>query len=172
MFNLPRVVRFTLLFVFALPFLAFAQDGGIASIAPDGLSLINFDPTDPGSVAQMLLDAVMSKQWGIVVSLAITALVAGLRKWVPEGTKLGAWFRTKLGGIVTTLLISLGMAFLTQFVAGGQFSVALVVRALSVAVGASGGWSIWKNISEALAEKKAQTAGTTAADAPTDTLNK
>lgn len=154
-------VMFTLVLFSA--FAAFAEEAAVALIA--------LDPSDPGSVAKMLLDAVMNKQWGIVASLSVTAIVAGLRKWVPEATTLGKWFRTKLGGIIVNLVVTLGLAFLTLFAAGGTFSADLVLKALSVALGASGGWSIVKNITEAVAEAKAQKAGTAAASVPTDTLN-
>jgi len=158
---------FSFLFAMSLlcPLYAFAQETAAA------VSLLAFDPSDPGTVAKLLLDAVMNKQWGIVASLSVTALVAGVRRWVPEHTVVGKWFRTRLGGLVTNLVITLGMAFLTLFVAGGTFSLDLVIKALSVALGASGGWSVFKNITEAIAERKAQTAGTDAAEKPTGTLD-
>lgn len=148
-----------------VPVFAFAQDAA----AP---TMMAFDPTDLGSVAKLLLEAIMQKQWGIVVSLSITAVVAGLRKWVPETTALGKWFRTRLGGILTNLALSLGLAFLTLFMAGGALSADLVLKALSIALGASGGWSIVKNITEAIEESKAQKAGADAAATPPTTLDK
>lgn len=169
--KLKTFLSLSLFSLVLMPLLAFAQDGGVAG-PTDGVTLLTFDPTDPGSVAKMLLDAVMAKQWGVVASLGVTALVAGVRKWTPENTKLGAWLRTKLGAIITTFLITLGTAFLTLFMAGGQFSLALVLKAVSVAVGASGSWSIWKNVSEAISEAKAQKAGNDAEAKPADTLNK
>lgn len=147
--------------VVLLPFAALAQD-----TVP---GVIDF--TDPGAVAKVLLDAVMNKQWGIVVSLAITALIAMLRKWVPEGTVVGKWFRTKLGAIITNFGISLGGAFLALFLAGAPFSFALVLKALSVALTAAGGWTVFKNVTEAINEKKASDAGAAATVKPTDTIN-
>jgi len=160
----PTTVFFTSLL---LSLVAFAQ-----AAATPAVDLLAFDPSDPGSVAKMLMDAVMKKQWGIVASLALTAVIAGLRKWTPEASAFGKWMRSKLGALITNFALALGTAFLTLFVAGEAFNFPLVVKALSIALGASGGWSIFKAITEAIAEKKAQTAGAAAVVAPTDTLNK
>lgn len=148
-----------------MPLWALAED--TVSAAPPMLG----DPTDVQAMAKLVLDAVMNKQWGLLASLAVLITVSSLRKYVPEHTKVGLWFRTKLGGIISAFAVSLSGAFATLFLAGGVFSLDMVLKALSVALGASGGWSIWKNVREALDEKKAQEAGTDAAAAPKDTLN-
>lgn len=149
--------------VFA-PLVAFAQtDAGIAPILGD--------PTDIHQMAQLVLNAVMTKQWGLLASLAVLITVASLRKYVPEKTKVGVWVRTRLGGIITNLLITLAGAFSTLFLSGAPFSLDMVLKALSIALGASGGWAIWKNIKDAMDEKKAQAAGEAAAAKPTDVLN-
>ena len=172
--NLLKRAQTLLLTLLFMPLLALAQDGGVTS-APNAAALaLALDPTDLGAMAKLVLDAVMTKQWGIVVSLGITILVAGLRKWVPENTKVGAWFRTKLGAIVMNFAISLGSGFAMLMLSGTPFSSGLVIQALTIAFSASGGWSIWKNVSEAIDEKKAQNAGVAAATAttPADTLDK
>lgn len=143
------------------------------ALAQDVVTLTaGVDLNSPESVAKVLLDAVMNKQWGILVSLLISVIVAGIRKGAPENSKLGAWLKTKLGGVVANLVTSLGLAFFTLFMSGEAFSVALVVKAVSISLGAAGGWAVWKNLSEAVAEKKAQDAGAAAAAAPTDILNR
>lgn len=164
--NLLKRLQLVLFVSLFLPALAFAQ-----AVAEPVTNLLAFDPSDPGSVAKMLVDAVMLKQWGIVASLALTAIVAGLRKWTPEASAFGKWMRTKLGALITNFALALGTGFVTLFVAGEHLSLALVVKALTIAVGASGGWSIIKAITEAIAEKKAQAAGAAAAAAPKDPLN-
>ncbi len=136
------------------------------------LPLAPLDPNDPGAIAKMLFDAVMNKQWGIVVSLAIMVVVWALRKFIPEKSTVGVWLRGKIGGVVTTFTLSLGTAFLALFAEGGKVSPELIIKGISVALGASGGWSMFKNIMEAIDEKKAQAAGAAAAAAPTDILNK
>jgi hypothetical protein len=147
-----------------LPLTALAQE-----VVPSATVPLDF--TDPGAVGKLLFDAVMNKQWGIVVALTITALIAMLRKWVPEGTVLGKWFRSKLGAIITNFAISLGGAFITLFMAGVPFSLGVVLKALSIAFTAAGGWTIFKNLTEAINEKKASNAGNAAASKPTDIIN-
>lgn len=113
--------------------------------------------------AQVALDAFVNKQWGLLVSLAVLLIVAGLRKFTPDDSKLGAWFRSKLGAIISNFVLSLGGGFATQFLAGAPFSAALVLKAITVALTASGGWAIYKNLREAINDNKAQRAGTAAA---------
>jgi len=161
------LMRFQLLAVRALPYMTALVAltlvvGGVAVAQPDqpaSGTTLPADFTDLGAIAKLAYDAVMNKQWGLLASVVIAALIAGLRKWVPESTKVGAWLRTKLGAIVTNFALSLASAFATAFAAGASFSADLVFKALSVAFAASGGWAIYKNITEAVAESKAQKAG-------------
>jgi hypothetical protein len=154
---------------------ASAPDAGVSSVLGDGfqedLAAVLVDPTSE-RVAVLLLRAVMTGQWGLFISLLLTAVVAGLRKWIPASTKFGGWMRTKLGAVITTFLLALGGGFVTQFAAGVPFSLALVLKALSIAVGAAGGWTLVKNIHEAVLEARAVNVGVKAAEAPADTLNK
>jgi hypothetical protein len=130
------------------------------------------DLTSEEAVAKLLLDGVMNGQWGLVVSLSLMALVYFGRKYTPPSSKLGIWLRTKLGGVVSTLLIALTGGFVTQFLAGAALSVSMVLKAVSLALGANGLWSVVKNIGEAVGESKASDAGkATEATPPPDTLN-
>lgn len=129
------------------------------------------DPTDLASLAQFLISAGQAGQWALLASVAVTALVAGLRKWVPESTSVGKWLRSKLGGVLTSLVLSLSGALSALLVTGAPFTWQLALQALSIALGASGTWSIWKNVREALDEKAAQKAGEKAAENPPSTLN-
>lgn len=156
---LPALVAFACM----IPFVVHAQ--GTVAVLPG-------DPTDIGAMANLILGAVMNKQWGLLASLLVLLTVAGLRKWVPETSKLGGWLRTKLGGIIANFAVTLSGTFATMFLAGAPFSFDMVLKALSVALSAAGGWAIFKNVSEAMDELKAQKTGLAAAAAPDDTLNK
>lgn len=137
--------------VTTVPLLVHAQGTSTAL-----LPALPADLTDLGAIAKVAYDAVMNKQWGLLVSVVMAAVVASLRKWVPERTKFGVWLRTKLGAIITNFALSLATAFATMFLAGQPFSADLVFKALSVALAASGGWAVWKNLTEAIQEAKAK----------------
>lgn len=144
-------------------------DGGVATlpIAP-GLA----DPNDLGAIANLIWNAIMTKNWGLCASLAVLFSVAALRKWVPEHTVVGKWLRTRLGGIITNFAVTLAGAFSTMFLSGHTLSAEMVFKAVSVSLTAAGGWAIYKNIRDAMDEKKAAKAGEAAAATPADTLNK
>lgn len=155
----------TVVTLFALVALAQPTDAGVIS-APA------LDLTSEEVLARLVLDSVVNKQWGLLVSVLLTGIVALSRRYVPESTKVGAWLRSKAGGIVSTLLFSLGGAFTMQFVAHVPFSADMVLRAITVALSANGAWSVWKNLKEAMGESKATDAGKAAeTQPPTDTLN-
>lgn len=156
------LAKFVVLAVLLVPLFALAQD----AIAP-----VLADPTDIHQMAQLILNAIMTKQWGLLASLATLIIVAALRKWVPEKTKVGLWFRTRLGGIIMAFVTTTSGAFATAFLAGVPFSLDMVLKVLSITLTASGGWAIFKNVRDAIDEKKAQAAGTEATQTPTDTLN-
>lgn len=151
-------------------------DAGVPSLAGptfnEDVAAFVADPTNIETALKLLSHAVMNGQWGLLVSFLLTALIAGLRKWVPEETKVGKWFRSKLGALSSAFGLSLGLAFVTQFGAGLPFSLAMVIKALSVAFGAVGGWAAYKNVREAIAESKAVDAGAAAVKAPDSTLDK
>lgn len=153
-----------------------ADAGVLASVSgPDfttDLAALAADPANVEVWAKLALHAVVTGQWALLVSILLTLIVAGLRKWVPETTKVGGWLRTKLGGIVSSFALALGMGFVSVLISGTPFSLAVVLKAVQVALGASGSWAIYKNVREALAEKKAIEAGAAAAAAPTSTLDK
>lgn len=138
---------------------------------------------DPAKLAELAYTAVMAKNWGLLASIVVMATVAALRTWVPEHTKVGKALRTKVGGVATNFAFSLGGALATMYLSTHTLTAALVFQAISVALGAAGGWSIIKNIREHFADSKATAqaeadakaavvAGTDASKAPTDTLNK
>ncbi len=156
------VARLTPLFVMAVLFVAMVASAQESTVV---------DLTSEEAVAKLLLDSVVNKQWGLLASLVLTAVVWFSRKYVPEKTVVGAWLRTKAGGALSSLLFALGTGFVTQFLAGVPFGGAMVIKAISVALGASGIWSIVKNLRESAEESKAQVDGKAAETKPTDTLN-
>ena len=193
--HIPLVAHLLLLALLALPTLSFAQaepaaavvaaqqDAGapaaaLAQAAAGTVGtttqlIIPADPTDIASMANLMLSAVAHRQWGLLASLLVLCVVAVLRKAVPEQTQVGKWFRTKLGGILLNLAVSVAGAFAAAFLAGQSFSLPMVLGVVQVALSAAGGWAIGKNLLEAVQESKAaQVGAAAAAAAPTDTLNK
>lgn len=133
------------------------------------------DFTDLGAVAQNVWEAIINRQWGLVASLGVVLIILAARRFVPAETAVGAWIASKLGAVISNFVLSFGAAFATMFAAGQSFTSVMLFKALSVALSAAGGWAIWKNVNEAIQEKKAQTAGEAVAADPKkveDTLNK
>lgn len=157
MVRLRPLFRVLLTFVLFLPLLAWAQVVAV----PGAL-----DPSDPTAVASALAAAISNKQWALVTALGITALVAGLRRWVPTTNVVGAWLNGKVGGIVSTLVISFGIALVAKLTAGQRLTVALAIDTLGLALAASGGWSIIKNFTEAVDDRAAAKAAAAAATPP------
>lgn len=154
-----RLATFGLFLITALfAFAAFAQDAGVSLDSEE-------------AIAKLVLDSVVNKQWGLLASVALTGLVWLLRKYTPETTVLGKWFRSKVGGVVTPFLLALGGGFVTVTMAGTPITVALVIKVVSLALGASGVWTNLKNLREAVEEKKAVTAGVDAEKKPDDVVN-
>lgn len=140
-----------------------------------GVAQLPADFTDVGGVAKSVFDAVQNHQWGLVASLGVLLVIALTRKFTSETSKFGVWVNSKLGALISNFVLSFGGAFATMFAAGQPFTWKMVLQAFTIALTASGGWSIWKNFNEAMEERKAQAAGTAVAADPsktTDTLNK
>ena len=137
---------------------------------------VSVDAVDPVKLAQMVLEAVNTKNWGLLVSAAVTALVWAARRFVPEHTKVGTFMRTRLGGLITNFAFVLGGGFITMFIAHREPTAAIVWQTLDMVLKAAGGWAIVKNMMDAANEAKAQQAGTAAAAVvpapPADPLNK
>ncbi|WP_404362859.1 hypothetical protein ACIHQR_23045 [Corallococcus coralloides] len=115
----------------AFPSVAFAQ----ASSTPD-----------PGNVegfARLILDAVTARNWALVASLAVIALVYVLRRYV------GAWWpllRTARAGAVLALLLSVAGAVSNALMAGESFTVALLLKAIAIGLSAAGGFTVMKTL--------------------------
>lgn len=142
-------------------------------LPPDAsMAQLAADPLNIELLSRFVLHAVAERNWGLLASILLAAVLAALRKFIPAETAVGKWLKTKLGILIANLLLSLATSFALLFLGGGVISWAMVLKALTMSITASGSWSIWKNVNEAIEERKAQTAGTAAAAAPTSTLDK
>lgn len=185
------LLSFILTFALLLPMFAFAQvdstqltapmDAGASTSALDAASskAVAFDfaawsadPANLEAASKLLLTAIQHGNWALLVSALVTLIIALLRKFIAPTTVVGKWFRSKLGAIITNLVLSVGGGLTTAFASGEPISLALVLKALTVAFSAAGLWGVWKAIGESITEKKAQDAGTAATEAPKKTLDK
>jgi hypothetical protein len=122
---LRRLVVFSLVF----PFAAFAQ----VATSPD--------PGNVESFARLVLDAVTSRNWALVASLAVVALVYVLRRFA------GAWWpvlRTARAGAVLAVLVAVAGAVANALLAGEAFTAGLLLKAFAIGLGAAGGFSVVK----------------------------
>lgn len=167
------LTKFTKL-IYALPLgvVFFAR----SVLADETVVPVAVDAVDPVKLAQLLLEAVNSKNWGLLVSATVTLLVWAARRFVPETTKVGTFLRTRLGGLITNFAFVLGGGFITLFIAHREPTGALIWATLDMVLKAAGGWAIVKNVMDAANEAKAQKAGVAAVAVvpppPADPLNK
>lgn len=149
-------------------------DAGIQDLVHDANVPVQLpaDLTDVGALAQTVFNAVENHQYGLVASLAIIFVIVLLKKFTPDTSKVGAWMHSRIGTIVLNFTFAFSGAIATTFAAAQPFGLKTVLQALTVALTAAGGWAIFKNVQDDLAERKAQKAGLEAARSPEDTLNK
>lgn len=98
-------------------------------------------PDNLEAFAKLALEAATSKNWALLLSLALVAVVWGLRK-VGKPT----FIKTDAGGAVSVLLMSGLGAVVTALVAGQPFTWPLVLSALQVGFTAAGGYSVLKKL--------------------------
>lgn len=156
----------TLLLVVLFPFASMAQDAGVGELQ------LPTDPTDFGAWLKLLWGAAMSKNWWLLAAVAVTFIVAALRKWVPENTVVGKFIAGPIGGTICNVVVTWAGAIAAMLLAGQSFSADMVFRAIGISLAAAGTWSVFKNIKQAGSEKAAQADGAAAAKSPGDTLNK
>ncbi|NOK20784.1 hypothetical protein HMI50_27540 [Corallococcus carmarthensis] len=101
------------------------------------------DPGNVESFARLILDAVTARNWALVASLAVIALVYVLRRFVGEWWPL---LRTARAGAVMALLLSVAGAVANALLAGESFTVALLLKALAIGLGAAGGFTVMKTL--------------------------
>jgi hypothetical protein len=102
---------------------------------------------DAGSLGASFLVALASKNYGLLLSIALLAAVwvaraVGGRVWPAIATPRGSAILAVLGGTLALLVGGLG--------AGQEFSLGLLLNCVTTALAASGMWSAGK----ALGEKK------------------
>jgi hypothetical protein len=123
--RINKFLTWPLLFLVLVPAIALA--------APD----IPAPDTDAAAWAKLLYMAVTSKEWGVVVGLALVALVYPLRRW---GGMVVPWFKTPFGGLVLAFLVSLSGTLGIALAAGVKPTVGFLATALSSAAAAAGVW--------------------------------
>ena len=153
-------------------------DGGTAPLSVNGpnfaadLAVFASDPLNVEAGARLVLHAVATGMWGLLASLAVMALVYALRKFVPAHTVVGKWFASPPGAAVISVFMSMAFGCATLFLAKEPFTLAFVLKAVGIAIGASGTWSIGKAFKEWLGQRAAEKAGAEAVKDPGSTLDK
>ncbi|MCP3103838.1 hypothetical protein LZ198_33660 [Myxococcus sp. K15C18031901] len=107
------------------------------------VNVIGPNPEQFEAFAQLLLDAVTSRNYALVASLVVVVLVYLLRKF---GSAFVPFFNTDRGGAVLVLAVSLAGAVANALAAGASFSLALVLTAVKVALTAAGGFTLIKRL--------------------------
>lgn len=98
---------------------------------------------DVGSLGASFLTALMSKNWGLLLSVALLGAVWAVRAlggkvWAPLASERGSAVLAFLGGTLALLVGALGT--------GQSFSVSLLLGCVSTALTASGLWSTTKSV--------------------------
>lgn len=116
-----------------------------------------------GAVAQLLL-AVQKGQWGLVVSLAVLLLIAGVRFIAAKNptSSVSTWLSNRWFGWGLNLGASLGGAIGTALLTGQPITAVLVIAALTNALAAAGTWELLKDTLGAPKVAAAQQAGAAA----------
>ncbi|WP_253816164.1 hypothetical protein [Myxococcus xanthus] len=99
---------------------------------------------DPGHVeefARLVFDAVTTRNWALVASLAVVALVYVLRRFGGEWLPV---LRTARAGAALAVGVSVAGAVANALLAGELFSWGLLLKALGIGLGAAGGFSVLK----------------------------
>lgn len=134
---LKKILKTLILAAIVLvPCLAFAQD---------------VPPIDPGNLFSQALDAIANKNWFLLSSVAVTAIIFVMRKYVfasPTG-----FFASKAGGYVMNGLVALLTAFAVALLGhGGEVFTSGVVTAALLAAVKSGAFAafIYQVLQDAL----------------------
>lgn len=98
---------------------------------------------DVGSLGASFLSALMSKNWGLLISVALLAAIWGVRAvggkvWAPLASERGSAILAFFGGTLALLVGALST--------GQSFSLALLLGCASTALTASGLWSTTKAV--------------------------
>lgn len=101
------------------------------------------DPLSLGldALARMLLDAIASSNWALLVAVLLMCVVAVARKYASPYVP---FLRTDLGGILSVFLLSACGAAVTALKAGAPMSMGLFVDVVKMAFMAAGGFTVVK----------------------------
>ena len=118
---------------------------------------------DPTQIATLLLEAIQSKNWGLLAAGVVAGLVA-LVRYAAKTWSLPwmTWTTTRWGGPLLAVLASVAGAVITALTAGQAVTLGLIVSAVTVGVLGTGAHSVQKNL------RQAATAGKEAAAAVDD----
>jgi len=109
----------------------------------DGLTVLGPDPERMEEFARLLLDAVQSRNYALLVALVVVLAVYLLRKF--GGSRL-PFLRTDRGGALLVLGVALAGAVANALAAGAPFSGELLLTAVRVALTAAGGFTLVKRL--------------------------
>lgn len=109
----------------------------------DGMTVLGPDPERIEDFARLVLDAVQSRNYALIVALAVVLVVFLLRKF--GGSRL-PFLRTDRGGALLVLGVSVAGAVANALAAGAPFSGALMLTAVRVALTAAGGFTLVKRL--------------------------
>lgn len=102
------------------------------------------DPgADPGGFFSAAVDALKTKDFKLVVILAIVGFVYALRRW---GGLVVPWFKSDRGGALLALVTGVLAAGCATAAAGAPFDLHLLVNGLEAGVLAAGGFAVVKKL--------------------------
>jgi hypothetical protein len=127
------------LLVFGLASKAFGQDAGLSPPIPP----VPPSPADGNAYAQLVLQALDSKNYHLLAALAVIGLTWAAKKY---GTSIpapvGPFLKTDRGGAILVLLMGVGAAIGNGLYAGAPFSLNFLVHGLVLGVTAAGGFNL------------------------------
>lgn len=137
------------------------------TIAPDGTVA---DPMDDlAKLALTAIDAIRSGNWWLLASLALSVVLACVRKFGPgilasKWPAGAAWIKSDVGGAVLVLGLGMVGGITTALVGGAPIGMALILDAVKVSLGSAGGFVVVKKLF-GFSQDKVVEAGAKAADA-------
>lgn len=94
---------------------------------------------DIGNVVKLVVDALNSKNWGLLACAGVLAAVYLTRRF---GGAFWPWLRSDAGGVVLSYVTAVLLALTSALSTGTPLSLSLLIGALLTAAGASGFW-VW-----------------------------
>lgn len=102
------------------------------------------DPENVAAFFSAIVSAVGSKNYGLLIALAVIAIVYAARKF---GSKYIPFLGTDRGGVLLSLVSGLGLSVYTAAVAAGEHTVGeVLVNALLASITASGTYALLKKL--------------------------